>query len=100
MSRVNPNLGGDANDPTLADAMPVPEGLPQASGGVPQLNLDPNSIPSVGDVMTQQGDVPGLLSTIQLGSSMRSWAVASPNIFESVADFQVVLAGLTLTIVC
>merc|ERR1719265_1832686 len=73
MARQNPNLGGDDNDPTLADAMPVPNGLPAASGGVPQLNLDPNSIPTVGDVMTQQGEVPGMLSTLQLGSSMRSW---------------------------
>lgn len=73
MQRQNPNLGGDDNNPTLQDALPVPQNMPASAGGIPQLNLDPNSIPSVGDVMTQQGDVPGMLSTIQLGSSMRSW---------------------------
>jgi hypothetical protein len=73
MARVNPNLGGDDHDPTLQDAEAVPQNMPPSAGGIPQLNLDPNSIPTVGDVMTQQGDVPGMLSTIQLGSSMRSW---------------------------
>lgn len=53
----------------------VPENMPVSNGGVDpaQLNLDPNQIPSVGDVMTQNGFVPGMMSTLQLGSSMHSW---------------------------
>lgn len=78
LARRNPTLG--AEDPNLADAEPVPDNMPQASGG-PQLNLDPNSIPSVGDVLTQAGDVPGMLSTIQIGSTMRSWGRGSSKRF-------------------
>jgi len=75
----NPGYGGDLQNPALADSDPIPENMPVAAGGngIPQLNLDPNSIPTVGDVLTQAGNVPGMLSTIQIGSRMSTWGHGS-----------------------
>merc|ERR1719321_631258 len=78
VSKMNLGYGGDAGNPALADADPMPGSMPVSAGGVPQqLNLDPNAIPSVGDVLTQAGDVPGMLSTLQTGSRMRTWGHGS-----------------------
>lgn len=70
----NPNAAQAEED----DMLPAQGNMPEYAGGVPQkLDLNPNDIPSVGDVMTQGGFVPGMLSTIQTGSTMHSWGHGS-----------------------
>jgi hypothetical protein len=79
MAAQNPDyLGSNAGiqGNALGDYDAVPENMPVSSGGAGpaagQLSLDPSQIPSVGDVLNQNGFVPGMLSTIQTGSRIHS----------------------------